>query len=277
MDRVAIDFGFIQIYWYSIFILLGMALGMIIVLEEAKRKHFNENTITDLIFWTVIWGVIGARFHYVIYNFNYYSLHQAEIFEIWNGGLAIHGGIIFGTLYVIYFARKRKIHILKLTDLCAPGLIAGQMIGRWGNFFNGEAYGACVGRAALEKLPLPKFIIDGMYIQKEGDYCHPAFLYESIWNLIGLIILLFLRKLKYIKEGQITGFYLVWYSAGRFVIEGMRTDSLMLGGFKVAQIISVILLITGLVLIWFRIRKGRFEYLYNENIKEEKRIEAKAK
>ncbi len=278
MDRVAIDFGFIQIYWYSIFILLGMALGMFIVLREAKRKHFNENTVTDLIFWTVIWGVIGARFHYVIYNLDYYSLHQAEIFEIWNGGLAIHGGIIFGTLYVIYFAKKRKIHILKLTDLCAPGLIAGQMIGRWGNFFNGEAYGACFAeRAVLEKLPLPKFIIDGMYIPKEGKYCQPTFLYESIWNLIGLVILLFLRKIKYIKEGQITGFYLVWYSAGRFVIEGMRQDSLMLGNFKVAQIISVILLITGLVLIWFRIRKGRFEYLYNENIKEEKRIEAKAK
>ena len=277
MNRVAIDLGFIQIYWYSICILLGMLIGMVIVIREAKKKHINENTITDLIFWTVIWGVIGARFYYVLFNLDYYGIHQAEVLEIWNGGLAIHGGILFGSICVLYFAKKRKIKLLKLTDICAPGLIAGQMIGRWGNFFNGEAYGACVGRAALEKMPLPKFIIDGMYIQNEGNYCQPTFLYESIWNFIGLIILLFIRRLKYIKEGQITGFYLVWYSAGRFVIEGLRGDSLMLGSIKVAQLVSVILGLIGLFLIFFRIRKGKFEFRYNEGetIKETVKVDAK--
>jgi len=219
-----------------------------------------------LIFWTVIWGVIGARAYYVLFNLDYYGVHQGEIFEIWNGGLAIHGGIFAGLIYLLYFAKKRKIRILKLTDICAPGLIAGQMIGRWGNFFNGEVYGAVVGKKALESMHLPKFIVEGMYIPKKGDYCAPLFLYESLWNLLGLIILLIIRKFKYIKEGQITGFYLVWYSAGRFVIEGMRDEEyqLTIGGFKVAQIVSIILGLIGLFLIWFRIRKGKFENLYNE-------------
>ena len=267
MNRVAIDLGFVQIYWYSICILLGMTLGMILVFREAKKKKIKEESMTDLVFWTVIFGVIGARLYFVLFNLDYYGSHISEIFEIWNGGLAIHGGIIGGGLYLLYFAKRRNISVLKLTDICAPGLIAGQMIGRWGNFFNAEVYGAVVGRKALENLHLPDFIIEGMYIKEKGDYCAPLFLYESIWNLIGLIILLVIRRFKYIKEGQITGFYLVWYSAGRFVIEGMRDKeyNLMIGGLKIAQIVSAVLMVIGLFLIWFRIRKGKFEYLYNTN------------
>jgi len=264
MNRVAIDLGFFQIYWYSICILLGILLGMIIVFREGKRKNVSYETMSDLIFWTVIWGVIGARLYYVIFNLDYYSIHQAEIFEIWNGGLAIHGGILFGLAYLIYFCIKHKYRILRMTDICAPGLIAGQMIGRWGNFFNGEAYGAVTSLKQLKDLHLPDFIIDGMKI--DGNYYQPVFLYESIWNLIGLIILIVLRKLKFIKEGQITGVYLLWYSAGRFVIEASRQDSLMLGNFKVAQIVSLVLGIVGLVLIWFRLRAGKFKYRYNDEI-----------
>jgi phosphatidylglycerol:prolipoprotein diacylglycerol transferase len=278
MNKVAIDLGFVQIYWYSICILIGMALGMFLVFKEAKKQHIHENSITDLVFWTVIFGVIGARLYFVLFNLDYYGSHVIEIFEIWNGGLAIHGGIIAGSLYLMYFAKTRKIRILRLTDVCAPGLIAGQMIGRWGNFFNAEVYGAVVGRKALESMHLPKFIIEGMYIKEKGDYCSPLFLYESIWNLIGLIILLIVRRFKYIKEGQITGFYLVWYSAGRFVIEGMRMDSLRIGGpngLRVAQLVSIILGGIGLFLIWFRFRKPKFEYLYNAEDNEITRTESK--
>ena len=149
-----------------------------------------------------------------------------------------------------------------MTDVCAPGLIAGQMIGRWGNFFNGEAYGAVTTAEKLKDLHIPDFIINGMKIN--GVYYEPVFLYESLWNLIGLILLLVLRRLKFIKEGQITGVYLVWYSAGRFVIESLRQDSLMIGNFKVAQIASILLGLTGLVLIWFRVRAGKFKYRYND-------------
>ncbi len=278
MNEIALDFGFIQIYWYSIFILLAMSVGMFIVLRESKKKRIHENAITDLVFWTVVWGVVGARLYYVLFNLDYYGVHQAEIFELWKGGLAIHGGIMFGLFYVLYFCRKRNFKLLKITDICAPGLIIGQAIGRWGNFFNREAYGVCIGKAALEKMPLPKFIVEGMYIPREGDYCQPTFLYESIWNLVGFIILLFLRRIKYIKEGQITGFYLVWYSAGRFVIEGMRMDSLRIGGpngLRVAQLVSIILGGIGLFLIWFRFRKPKFEYLYNAEDNEITRTESK--
>ena len=261
MNRVAFDFGFIQIYWYSICILFGMLLGMTIVYKEARRKRIKEEAMSDLILWTVIWGVVGARIYYVIFNWGYYSVHQAEIFEIWNGGLAIHGGIFAGAAYLIYFAKRRRHRILKLTDICAPGLIAGQMIGRWGNFFNGEAYGPVCTRAFMEELHLPDFIIDGMKI--DGKYHQPTFLYESVWNLLGLITLLFLRRVKFLKEGQITGAYLMWYSVGRFVIEGLRQDSLYLGNMRVAQLVSVSLFIVGLVLFLFRAGSKKFEDLYN--------------
>jgi phosphatidylglycerol:prolipoprotein diacylglycerol transferase len=262
MNKIAIDLGFIQIYWYSIFILLGMLVGMILVFKEAQRKGIKRDTMEDLVFWTVIFAVIGARLYYVIFNLDYYGVHQAEIFEIWNGGLAIHGGIIFGLAYLASFAYRKKIRILRLTDICAPGLIAGQIIGRWGNFFNAEAFGPECTREFLEGLHLPNFIIDGMRI--DGVYHQPTFLYESLWNILGLIILLVLRRVRFIKEGQITGIYLLWYSIGRFFIEGLRQDSLMIGGVKVARIISIVLAITGLVLIWFRIRSGKFEHRYND-------------
>lgn len=150
---------------------------------------------------------------------------------------------------------------LKMMDICCMGLIIGQIIGRWGNFFNGEAYGPVTTRAALESLHLPEFIINGMYI--EGVYYHPTFLYESLWNFIGFIILMIFRKFKYLKEGQLTGIYLMWYSLGRFFIESLRGDSLMLGSFKVAQLVSVILFIFGFFLVLFRLKTSRFEFLYN--------------
>ncbi len=262
MSRVAIDLGFIQIYWYSICIIIGMSIGMWFVFKEAKRKHINEDVMTSIIFNTIIWAIIGARLYYVVFNLPYYSKHVLEIFEIWNGGLAIHGGILFGTLYVIYFTKKHKLKTLRVMDICAVGLIIGQIFGRWGNFFNGEAYGPVVSKSFLESLMLPRFIIDGMYIN--GVYHHPTFLYESVWNFIGFILMLVFRKFKYIKEGQITGFYLMWYSLGRFYIESLRMDSLLFGEFKVAQLVSVVMFLIGFFLIIFRMRTSKFDYLYNK-------------
>ena len=147
-------------------------------------------------------------------------------------------------------------------DICAVGLIIGQIFGRWGNFFNGEAYGPVVSESFLESLMLPKFVIDGMYIN--GVYHHPTFLYESVWNFIGFILMLIFRKFKYIKEGQITGFYLMWYSLGRFYIESLRMDSLLFGEFKVAQLVSIVMFLIGFFLIIFRMRTSKFDYLYNK-------------
>ena len=142
MSKVALDLGFIQIYWYSICILVGMMIGMFLVYTEARKKKVNEELMTNLIFYTIIFAIVGARLYYVMFNMDYYSKHLLEIFEIWNGGLAIHGGIIFGGAFMIYYTKAHKMDTLKILDICSVGLIIGQAIGRWGNFFNQEAYGS---------------------------------------------------------------------------------------------------------------------------------------
>lgn len=266
MSRIALDLGFIQIYWYSIFILLGMLFGCFVVYREVKRQKINEDFIINLLFYGLIFGLIGARLYYVLFNLDYYTRYPMEIFEIWNGGLAIHGGIIAGGLWVLFYTHKYKAKTWKIFDIIVPGLILGQAIGRWGNFFNQEAYGAVTTRAALEKLGVPGFVVDGMHIN--GTYYQPMFLYESIWNLTGFIALLIIRRYKYLKNGQLSGFYLMWYSLGRFFIEGFRSDSLMLGSFRIAQIISVVLFLVGLLMILFFRRGAKFENLYTEPEKE---------
>ena len=263
MNRVAIDFGIIQIYWYSLFILTGMMIGMFLVYSECKKKKISENLITNLIFYTVIISIIGARIYYVIFNWDYYSRNILEVFEIWNGGLAIHGAIILGGLYLILYTKKHKMNVLKVLDVCSVGLIIGQAIGRWGNFFNQEAYGSEVSLEFLKGLHLPGFIIDGMHIN--GTYYHPTFLYESLWCIIGFIILMIIRRRKYIKTGQIFGLYCMWYSIGRFFIEGLRTDSLMLGSLKMAQIVSIGMFLVGLFFFIRRFKSSRFEFLYNDD------------
>lgn len=270
MDGIALDLGFIQIYWYSICMLLAIIAGATIAYIEVKKQNISMDFFINMLFWTIIFGIIGARLYYVLFNLEYYLKNPVEILEIWNGGLAIHGAVIAGVLWIWYYTRKYKVKTLKILDIAATGMLLSQAIGRWGNFFNGEAHGGIVSLEFLQKLPIPQFIIDGMYIG--GVYYHPAFLYESVWNIIGFIIILILKRNKYRKTGQITGFYLMWYSFGRFFIEMLRTDSLMLGSIKVAMLISIILFIVGL-LMFILLRKGsRFDRLYNEVEKDEIRF-----
>lgn len=261
MNRVAIDLGFIQIYWYSIFILLGILVAALLIYKECKKQGLKNEEFTDLLFNTVIFGIIGARIYYVLFNFSYYWNNKIEILEIWHGGLAIHGGLLFGALYVLYFCKKHKLNKLKVIDMIVVGVIIGQAIGRWGNFFNGEAYGPVTTYATLKQNLIPEFIIKGMKIL--GQYYEPTFYYESLWNINGFIILMLARSRKKIKIGQITGIYFLWYSIGRMYIESLRTDSLMLKNFKVAQIVSGILIIVGLILIIKPIIKKE-EKLYND-------------
>lgn len=269
MSRIALDLGFVQIYWYSIFIFLGVLVASMIIFRECKRQKINENFITNLIFYTVIFGLIGARLYFCLFHWDYYSKYSLEILEVWNGGLAIHGGILVGILVVFFYTKKYKAKFLKVTDIIAPGLILGQAIGRWGNFFNREAFGRETTRIALEKLKIPDFVIEGMHFN--GTYYQPTFLYESIWNLFGFIALLMLRRYKYLKTGQLTGFYLMWYSFGRFFIEIFRSDSLMLGPLKMAQVMSIILFVIGLLLFLFCKKGSRFDGLYKQV--EEKEIQ----
>ena len=169
---------------------------------------------------------------------------------------------MFGGLFIIFYTKKYKVNTLKIFDIFAPALLLGQAIGRWGNFFNGEAHGPATTLSFLQNLHLPQFIIDGMNIN--GVYYQPTFLYESIWNIIGVVILLILRRRKYTKIGSITGAYLMWYSLGRFFIESLRTDSLMWGTFKIAQIVSLVLFLIGLLIIILSRKKSKLENLYNE-------------
>ncbi len=247
MNRVAIDLGFIQIYWYSITMFLGVLFGIITAYLEIKRKKIDVTKFENMAFYAIIFGFIGARIYYVVFNLDYYLSSPIEIIKVWNGGLAIHGGIIGSVIAIYIYCKKNKLIFYEILDICAPGLIIGQIIGRWGNFFNSEAHGGIVTRTFLESIHIPDFIINGMY--NNGNYYHPTFFYESILNLICFIVLLILRHNKKIKIGTITGIYLMWYGVVRFFIESLRTDSLMLGSLKMAQVISIVLFIVGLVLI----------------------------
>ena len=253
MNRVAIDLGFIQIYWYSLMIALGILVAVALILREGKRKNIEEEFLVNLIFYAIILAIVGARLYYVLFNLDYYSNHIIEIFEIWNGGLAIHGGMLAGGLFCIYYCKKHGYKLLEILDIVVVGLIIGQAIGRWGNFFNQEAYGGIVSLEFLKGLHLPEFIINGMKIG--ANYHHPTFLYESIWNVIGFIILLFVRKKEMIKTGQVTAMYMIWYGIGRLVIEGFRTDSLMLGSLRIAQIVSIAMIVVGAVLFYKKNKK----------------------
>lgn len=262
MSRVAIDLGFIQIYWYSLMIALGLLVGVSVILIEAKKQKISEDYFINLIFYGVILAIIGARLYYVIFNWQYYSKHLIEIFEIWNGGLAIHGAMISGGLFVIYYSKKFKFDFVKIIDIIVVGLIIGQAIGRWGNFFNQEAYGGIVSLEYLKSLCLPEFIINNMKIGT--NYYHPTFLYECIWNIVGFVILIIVRRIKYIHVGQPTAIYMMWYGLGRLIIEGLRMDSLMLGNFRAAQLVSIVMIIVGVILFVAKQRKSRFDDRYNE-------------
>lgn len=270
MDRVAIEIGNIKIYWYAIMIFIGMIVAIIVARNESKRQNINMEFFTNLIFYIILFGILGARLYYVLFNLDYYLNYPIEIVQIWNGGLAIHGGLIAGVIVTIFYTKKYKVNTFKMLDICLVGVIIAQAIGRWGNFFNQEAYGRIVSRVTLESYKIPKFIIDNMYIL--GEYREPTFLYESIWTILGFIVLLIIRRRKYTKIGELTGIYLVWYSLGRFFIESLRSDSLMLGTFKFAQIISIILFITGIIIIVVKKRGSKLDNRYNQGEKDEIRF-----
>ncbi len=265
MNPVLFNLGRFELRWYSLFLMIGIILSYIIVHKEAKKFGFNSDFIFNMLFWAVVFGFLGARLYYVVFNFHLYRHNLSDVFKIWEGGLAIHGGIIFGVGALFIYCKKHKVNVLRILDIGAVPLILAQAIGRWGNFFNSEAHGAATTLKHLQSLPIPNFVIEGMNIG--GIYYTPTFFYESVWCLLGFIILLIIRRFKHIKIGQISAVYLMWYSFGRFFIEISRTDSLMFFGYKTAQITSVILFILGLVLFIYKAQKGKFVDLYNEEVK----------
>lgn len=262
MNPFLIEIGNFKIRYYSVFILIAFVSGYFLVSKEAKRFKVPKDYIFNIFFWVIIAGLIGARLYYVLFNFDLYRGNLLEILEVWNGGLAIHGGIIGGMIAIYFYTKKYKVRTIRFFDFIAPYLLLGQSIGRWGNFFNGEAHGVATTINHLESLHIPDFIIKGMYI--DGIYYTPTFLYESLWCLLGFCILIAIRKSERLHVGELTGCYMIFYSVGRFFIEASRTDSLMLVGLKVAQIISIVLFIVGIIIIIVARRKGKFTDLYND-------------
>lgn len=250
MDPIAFSLGPIDVRWYGLLIASGILIAYLVAQKEMMKRDFEEDYLTDLLIWAVPLSIVGARIYYVASEWSSYSSNPSEVIQIWNGGLAIHGALIVAFLVTYIFTKKRGTSFWKVTDIAVPSILIGQIIGRWGNFMNQEAHGGRVTREFLEGLQLPNWMIEQMNI--EGTYYHPTFLYESLWNTTGLVLLLLLRKARLLR-GEMTLLYIVWYSFGRFFIEAMRTDSLYLvGELRTAQVVSAIAFTAALILIVYR-------------------------
>ncbi|EEO3343131.1 prolipoprotein diacylglyceryl transferase [Listeria monocytogenes] len=249
LDPVAIQIGSISVKWYGVIIASAVVIALLLALSEANKRKMDKEIIVDLLIWAIPISIISARIYYVIFEWDFYKNNLGEIVKIWHGGIAIYGALIGAVLTAIIFSRIKKISFWQLADVVAPSLIIAQAIGRWGNFMNQEAHGAETTRSFLESLHLPDFIINQMYI--DGAYYQPTFLYESLWNVLGFVILLIIRRTK-ILRGELFLGYVIWYSFGRFFIEGMRTDSLMWGDFRVSQALSLLLIVLSIGIIIYR-------------------------
>ena len=252
IDPIAFELGPFTVRWYGLIIVTGIILAYFLAQKEAVKRGFDEDFIGDLLLWAVPISIISARIYYVVMKWDFYSQNPGRIIQIWEGGIAIHGALIGAIITAYVFCKKRGVSFLKLADIAAPSILLGQIIGRWGNFVNQEAFGGPVTRDFLEGLFLPNWIIEQMYIDELGTYVHPTFLYESLWNVVAFIILIFARKLNW-RRGEMFFFYLIWYSIGRFYIEGMRTDSLYLvGDLRSAQVVSILGIVIGISAIIYR-------------------------
>lgn len=258
-------FGF-EINYYGIVIAIGMILALMLVLREAKLTGQNTENYYDLAIFVILFGVIGARLYYVIFEWDMYKDDLLSVFNIRNGGLAIYGGVLAGILTAYVFSRIKKLSFMQILDTAVLGLLVGQILGRWGNFFNREAFGGYTDNLFAMQIKLDEVggiitdsisknikVVNGIeYIQ-----VHPTFLYESLWNLVLLAIIMIYKKHKKF-DGEIISIYMMGYGLGRFMIEGLRTDQLLLPGIHVAvsQVVSIVMILTGAgVIIYKRFMK----------------------
>lgn len=252
VNRVAIEIGSLQIRWYGILITMGILLAIAYCVWRSKQEEISFDNLLDMAIYTIIFAIIGARVFYVLMSLDSYDSFL-EMIAIWEGGLAIYGAIIAGALTILIFCKIKKLSVLRAYDMVCPAVMIGQIIGRWGNFFNGEAHGTAV----LEGDILYFLRMGLSYGSQKIQTCyHPTFLYESLWNLVGFIIInLLYRKKKF--DGQIFLMYISWYGFGRMFIEGLRTDSLYIGVFRVSQVIGFLCFVVGAVLLSYKLIKIR--------------------
>lgn len=252
LNPIAFRIFGLDIRWYGILIAAGMLLAIVVSKYTCRIRGIDYDSFLNGVFIALPAGIIGARLYYVIFELGYYINNPLQIFNIRQGGLAIHGGLIFGLLAAYIYIRKKKLSFFKAADAAAPCIILAQSIGRWGNFFNQEAHGGPVSYDFIKHFP--EVIQKGMYI--EGTYYQPTFLYESLWDFTSFIILLIILR-RSNKNGIVLFSYIGLYSIGRFFVEGLRTDSLMLGPFRVAQLVSAagVILWLGVLLFYYRKRR----------------------
>lgn len=243
MNPVAFSIFGVEVYWYGILIALGVLMGTFVAMKAAKRKGLDEENVLDLLLIALPAAIIGARAYYVIFSWDYYQGDWSKILDFRSGGLAIHGGLIAAVLVGYLYAKKKKINFWLLADIAAPSIILGQAIGRWGNYMNGEAHGG------------PTNLPWGIMI--DGQKVHPTFLYESLWNFGVFLFLVWYSKNKSEKDGDVFLLYLILYSIARFFIEGLRTDSLMMGNIRVAQIISLLIIIISGAIMYYKNKKKK--------------------
>lgn len=247
--------GPIEIKMYAVMILIGAGLAYLLGQYRFKQLGYDTEMLSDYLFSLLFIGILGARIWYVIFEFEHYISNPIEIFAVWHGGLAIQGGIFAGLIYSYWFFKKHEIPFFIAGDALIPGLLIAQAMGRWGNFFNHEAFGGEVSLEFLQSLHLPQFVIDNMYIN--GAFHHPTFLYESVGNLIAFILIVFVVRRFQKHEGIQFFSYFLFYGIVRFPIEGLRTDSLMLGPIRMAQLISVVFVVAGIIGIVYMHKKGK--------------------
>lgn len=250
--------GPLTVHYYGAVIALGLVLAVVYALHRSKEFGLKEDDILDGVLWVTPFAIVCARVYYVIFSWADYRENPISVLYIWEGGLAIYGGVIGAVIGVAVLCRIKKIRMPTLLDLVLLGFLIGQSIGRWGNFFNREAFGAAT----------ESFFRMGLYNTVTGawEYYHPTFLYESVWNLAGLILLHFCSKRRR-YDGQIALGYAAWYGLGRTFIEGLRVDSLYWGPFRVSQVLSALICVAAVaVLIWQSFRPHDPEKLYGNQV-----------
>lgn len=293
LDPIAFRLGPLTVNWYGIILGTAALVGLLLAVNEGKRFKIASDFFMDLLLIGVPSAIVGARLYYVAFKWDYYSAHPGDIIKIWEGGIAIHGALIGAIIAAVIYVRKKGYSFWRIADICAPSLLIGQAIGRWGNFMNQEAHGGPVTEAFLrDTLHLPNFIVNQMNIG--GVFYHPTFLYESLWNVAGVVLLLILRRQKFMRAGELFLSYFIWYSIGRFFIEGLRTDSLAFtgpawlegllqglwspmylmfepgemayGNIRIAQLIGVLIIIAAIGFIVYRRQTGQAKERYLDPI-----------
>lgn len=273
IDRVAFSIGNKDIYWYGIIIAVGFLTAVIVAMYLARKYELKKDTILDVVLYSAPAAIIGARLYYVLFRWDYYRIHPQEIIRIWNGGIAIYGAIICAIAVTVIYCRIKKENLGLVCDIGAVGLAIGQCIGRWGNFVNQEAFGintnlpwAMTGDEIRRELA--RLMTEGVQVDSSLPV-HPTFLYESLWNLVVIIFLLMMFDKKKF-DGQIFFGYVSLYGLGRFWIEGLRTDSLTAGDYRVSQIVSVLFFVVGIGAVIFKLisEKKKLSGCNEENVVE---------